>query len=558
MIIAPFLPDSTFPSLERINEDLTKQYGYPENKILNIDDFISLGRKVSGTDTSKFFKPISISSHILDLGGTLDIVPPMTAYMATTLNSTSDYQAALNISAYQSAKFWLNGKEIYNIEWKRGRNFYREDFIPITLKKGENFLFVKLSVSDKKYIPAQWKFEADISNLETSKKIFTDSYVKHFLRRSLIDKGHTLKFYTGPFSNDKTKFKILSSKDDSLKITGESSVDRKNGNMMIDLSKYRLRSGIYTCEMFVDKRKFSQDFFIGNIDHYLDSLKQIYAGIKNCSVEQRLNIDGIIRRLYMDVRRDTNDFDDQVEYWNRLRVPGLVQLEKAIANAKLGNRSFSPFFLKSYYSNFWQGYNYYSVHVPKEVSNKEKLPVFILLIDSETKTRNWEAHYRNTLSRWLLDTETIADELGFITVWTDCGGRIDVNNKLELFKEILANVEKDYPTDPEKIFIIGNCESTRFSLQTLQRFSTVIAGCGLINPNNVNSTYFDIHPNKDHKLTMVYAKNDEKIDREVSFEVYNKLKSIDPFATIYTDRFSSHGNAPSEYTKSLYVDLLSR
>lgn len=483
----------------------------------------------------------------------------MTAYLATTINSISDCQVALNISAYQSAKFWLNGVEIYNIEWKRGRNFYREDFLPVTLKKGENFLLVKLSVSDKKYIPPQWKFEVDISNLETSKKIFADSYVKYFLRRSLVDKGHTLKLYTGPFSNDKTKFKILSSKDDSLKITGESSVDRKNGNMTIDLSKYRLPSGLYTCEMLVDKRKFSQDFFIGNIDHYLDSLKQMYAGIENCSVEQRLNIDGIIRRLYMDVRRDSNDFDDQVEYWNRLRVPGLIQLEKAIANAKSGNSSFSPFFLKSYYSNFWQGYNYYSVHVPKEVSNTKKSPVFILLIDSETETRNWEAHYRNTLSRWLLDTESIADELGFIAVWTDCGGRIDLKHKLELFKEILANVEKDYPTDPEKIFIIGNCASTNFSLQTLQKFPGIIAGGGLINPNNVNSTYFDLHPNKvNHKLTMVYATNDEEINREVSFEVYNKLKNIDPFATIYTDRFSSHGNAPSDYTKPLYVDLLSR
>lgn len=75
MIIAPFLPDSTFPTLQRIDEDLIQQYGYPENKILNIEDFNLLGRKVSGTDSSKFFKPINISSHILDLEETIDISP---------------------------------------------------------------------------------------------------------------------------------------------------------------------------------------------------------------------------------------------------------------------------------------------------------------------------------------------------------------------------------------------------------------------------------------------------------------------------------------------------
>lgn len=558
-ILTPFYPDTNISVLKRIEQDLLTDYGAMETKMLEIDDFTNLGKDLLSKDTSMIFKQIHVPNHILNLADSFKIAPPITAYLATNIKSTEDCNVTLNISAYQSAKFWLNGKEVYNIEWKRGRNSYIEDFATISLKKGNNFLLVKLSASDKIYKPTQWKFEVDISNNETAKKIFLSCHSNQFIRRSLIGFHENLNLYTGPFSTDRISYTIYRKYNGEKLLTGQSYPNIKSGISSIDLSQVHLTQGLYTCEIQFGKQKLTQDFFVGDLDRHLDNLKLDYNRLEGLSKQQKLNIYGIIRRMYLDVRRDSSDFDDQVEYWNRLRIPNIGKLEAAIQQLKENKISLQPYFLRSYYSDYWKGYNYYSTHIPLALENTTKLPVFILLIDSETETRNWEAHYRNTLARWILDTEIIADELGFIAIWTDCGGRIETKNKLSLFKEILDNALTELPADPKKVFIVGNCASTKFSIDVLNNFPGKIAGCGLINPEHVDSQYFN-KKNKinDHKLTMIYAKHDEVIDQTVSLSVYEKLKKIDPFATLYMDNYSSHNNAPSNYTRPLFLNLINR
>lgn len=273
-ILAPLLPDTNIAPLQRINQDLLTEYGESENNIASMNHFISIGKSVQQRDSSTTISQIEMPLHILDLKNFFAIDPPMTAYLATQIESSENSEVALNMSAYQSARFWLNGEEIYNIDWKRGRNFYREEFVPVTLKKGHNFLLVKLSVSDKIYRSPQWKLEVDISNIKTAKKLFYSAYSHHFLRNSLMNTKDSLRLYTGAFSKDTGKYQIFHKSSDKLISEGNIRAERKTGEMNILLSKQELEDGLYTCKLAFEDRLFSQVFFVGDIDLYIDSLKK--------------------------------------------------------------------------------------------------------------------------------------------------------------------------------------------------------------------------------------------------------------------------------------------
>lgn len=557
-LLGPFYPDSNIAVLDRINQDLLLPYGKTEKDLTNINKFVFFGKELS-KDKSFQLSDVYIPHYILDLEKYFKIEPPISAYLGCHIESSATNQVALNISAYQSAKFWLNGEEIYNIEWKRGRSKFREDYVPITLKKGSNFLLIKLSVSDIKYTPAQWRIEVDISSLETAKKNFSSCYAKHFIRNSLVEGDNLLKIYTGPFSITDVCINLYKKGSSEIIFNDRLSPNRKTGDINIPLSEQHLKDGIYTCELITDDNRFQQDFFFGDIDLYFDSLQQEYRNLKGLTNKQKLNMEGLVKRVYIKGRRDKLDFDDQVEYWNRIRIPSLVQLVYAIEQLKNNRNPADAFFLRGYFSPFWEGENYYSAHLPSNYRNFSSLPVFIILIDTEIKVRNWTDHWRNSVANGLTEIINIANELGFIVAWTDCGGKIDSNKREILFDEIINDIYEEFSVNSKEMYVLGYCASTDLALNMLNRFPETMSGCGLINPKEIGSEYINNKNNHNkHKLTMIYAKYDEVIDELVSLSTYNNLKSMDSTATIYRCNYSSHYNNPSDYMKPIFIDLLTR
>lgn len=180
-------------------------------------------------------------------------------------------------------------------------------------------------------------------------------------------------------------------------------------------------------------------------------------------------------------------------------------------------------------------------------------------MDSSKEVRDWEKHFKNTQSRSIKDLQRIADEQDFIAVMTDCGGNIEVADKLKLFGEILDNLIEEHPVDPDQVYVVGNCETTRFSLSALKHYADRLSGAGLINPNISDSPYLnDSDKSYDHRLAMVFAQHSEMIPKELSLRIYDKLKNIDPSASLYTDSYSTHYSAPDDYSFPIYQDLLSR
>lgn len=124
-ILAPFYSDSNISTLDIIQQDLLLDFHSDERNIIDINIFIEIGKDISSENSNITLANVHIPYQIMDSEKVFEIEPPMTDYLAYNIESTEGCMAALNVSAYLSAKFWLNGVEIYNIEWKRGRNSFR-------------------------------------------------------------------------------------------------------------------------------------------------------------------------------------------------------------------------------------------------------------------------------------------------------------------------------------------------------------------------------------------------------------------------------------------------
>ncbi len=553
-VLAPLYPDTSYAILDRINQDLLLQYGSKESAIANMNDFISVGREIADDHPAFKFSKVSMPHHLLDLGNYFEIKPPVGAYLGCCVKSDENVDVVLNMSAYQSAKFWVNGKEVHRVEWKRGRSKFREEYVPVTLKKGLNFLLVKLLVSDVKYNPKQWQLEVDVSGMATAKRLFSSCYGKHFIRNSLVKRNGVLKLYLGPWCSQNIGVKIFEKGSGEIVYCKKMQGDGITGNVVVPFSDGIMEEGFYVCEMFASSHHYRQDFFYGDIGHYYDSLKQKYFSLKGLSAKQKLNMAGLMKRVYIKARRNSSDFDDQVEFWNRIRIPCLWQFKYAIEQFINGNDPKDAFFLRGYYSEYYHGDNYYSAYLPPNFRELGEMPVFICLMETEKAVRDWTNHWRNNVANGLTEMMDLADELGCIVAWTDCGGHIGFGNQSILFNEIIAEMCKEMPVDTNKIYVVGNCASTDLAVNMAGAFPGLVSGCGLVNPLLKSKPL----RNKHCRFTMIYAGYDELIDRSSSRSCYDRLVGMDSAATIHRCDYSSHYNNPPDYMKPILLDLLSR
>lgn len=557
-ILSSFYLDTLLSVETATNYNYLEKYGVSEFEIYSLNYFESISEKIVSEDDSKIFQSLEINRDGLNISDFAEKKEQSAIYLATNINTTDSVKAVLNLSAYQSAVIYLNGENIYNISWKKGRTFFREDYVPISLKKGTNFILVKVILSDPNYAPSNWFWQADISCIRASKDIYLQSYSKFFLRRSLVNKSENLDIYLGPFIHDNVKVSIYKKKHPNKRITfKDQNVKTKEGITSIELSSHDLSDGLYICEIVLDKTIYEQDFFLGDIDLYAENLWENYNKFSTLTPEYRLDFEGIKHRLYLLARREPRISDDLAEHWNRIRIPSLINLEQAINNYKI--EDIEPyFFLRNYYSEYWKGYYSYSVYYPKNKVSPPKKPVFIHLIDSEQEVRDWRNHYINYMSRNLSDTEMIADELDFISVWTDCGGRKSDIDRLKLFKEIYNDILTKYNVDKNRVFIVGNCASTNFVFKLAQQFSSHIFGIGLINPDSYTSSFFENSGKYNQIISMVYAGYDNIITQETYNNVFDNIQKVDPYAHRFSHIYSTHYNTPYNYSKPIYEDLLIR
>lgn len=213
----------------------------------------------------------------------------------------------------------------------------------------------------------------------------------------------------------------------------------------------------------------------------------------------------------------------------------------------------SNFFIRSYQSSVYAGEHTYSAHVSINLK-QEKVPLFILLYYDKEPSSKWYSHWVNQFPQFLDEIRKLADQLSFITVWTNCGGGDDSASLTTVFKEIVRDATGKLPVDTNRVFIVGNCASTNMALDLLKNSGNILAGAGFINPLPTSSEYFNSQ--SAHHLCMVYAHDDEKNPSDQSLSFYKQLQGANPDAELFVSYKATHYTAPPDFTLPIFDYLL--
>jgi predicted peptidase len=212
------------------------------------------------------------------------------------------------------------------------------------------------------------------------------------------------------------------------------------------------------------------------------------------------------------------------------------------------------YFIRTYKSAYLKKLHHYSAYVP-DLSLKT-MPVFIILDSQDQKVDDWTEHWRNSVADGVDQIIDLANDIGFIPVWTDCGGGKDPERLLSVFSEIHEDIIKTLPVDTNRVFLMGICESTSVSLLLLHHYPDKIQGCGFVNPINCESTCFNQINSNHHKLCMVYSYYDELVSNESNLSFYDKLKTINHETGLFISYNSTHNTCRKNYCEPAFTYLI--
>ncbi len=553
-VLGPLYIDS-MNSVEVVDYDFFYSFGFCEDS-LDYDDFLKCGSLIRKSDTVVIFSPLKLQKQGLLIDEIFPIDSfPGSVYLGSIWETTEAQEIILSFTSYQTGKLWLNGDLIYCSDWKSTRTRYREEFVRIKLKKGNNFMLFKISKEkDSKDIsPLRWRFDCSYSTTEKGKSVFTKVYKNTFLRRNLVDKGGQLEFYSGIYNGDPWDI-IISGITDTICFSGQAhAIDSFHRIDMPD----SLSEGLYRCYFIVKNDTLSETFFYGDIDSFFAGLCDKYNRMRSDLIsDQKINVDAMITRLqHVLGKRRTHSYPSQAKFWDKSRVDlldldrVLQELEKSADPFRLGLGGF-----RAYKRNEADSLHYYTLYVPQR-NKSQKVPVVIHLVpESKDYRSSWLVHWQNN-GFWDYYRD-LAERNQVAYIYTNCGGLLDPENCRDHFRAILNSLKGQDWVDMSRIFLVGNCGSTKLALQLLDCFGDYVAGAGFINPELSSMDYsqmnYSNNQKANHQLYVCCSFYDEKIPIQTCIHFYNTLRTINVNAKLEVSYDATHNVAPPDYINKMY------
>lgn len=452
-------------------------------------------------------------------------------YLFCTIESKSDQDINFVFSGIQHAKLWLNNQFVYESEWKRNQSKYYEEYLPVKLKKGDNFLLLKLVLSDATSSSANWKFNFFASTNKYAKANYIKDYRFSILKESVID--GSLTAYLGPFINERIDYNIFDDDKTLVKHSRAGAKGHKNGTISVDINSL-LKDRLYQIQFNIDEETIAQDFYYGDFNAIFTEISDQYNIISNSEISEKdkLNLEASFKRLQFVKSKDIEPGKPLSfkAHWDRSRVLFAKELSGFFKEKDVPNRG-SQFngFIKSYISSIDHSKQYYSSYIPKKLKQRNnKIPLVIISPFTNNPIAYLESWGLSNMDQILWDSK-LAEEYGFGIIWIDLRGHPGLNEiAMTTFHEILKDVKSDHNIDEDRIFILGNSSASRKTLTLASRFPSLIAGCILYSPDVdrelLNSNGYKLENLLNASLYMQHSSKDEIVSKEDVEFLYNKMK----------------------------------
>jgi hypothetical protein len=479
-VVGPFLTDTSDAQKRAaaFNRDDLVDFGTAEEAI-DAELFTDLGKELTSTRlpvnlVNKKILSASSEVNLADIFKYNNQTPIGNGYAACEIQCSEDKEIVFLVGSDDGIKIFLNNKLLFAREVRRGIFAY-SDFVKARLKKGKNFLLVKINNYE-----GRWDFILNIGSPSYAWDKYKEWGLSDFLENSMVKINDSLVIKLNLYeSSGSVKFQIL---DFKKKILIDKNVIFK-GTWKEDLNN--LNTVLYYVKIICASDTFKQRFLYGDIKEQLVEFKKRFKQIKNIiNPKTEINLNALFIR-YEHLLKPENRWNERI--WQKKIVYLAHELEIILHDLEQGRsdyKNISGTHIRGFRSIIDNQVQHYIVHIPSQYDQiKSPLP---LIINIPYDLIEDLPYIKNKIIANITQIERdgrMANKYGYGIVYTSTRGNAYGTPIWEkAILEVLAAVKEDYRIDDSKIYLMGGCNGATGCLILASRFPSRFAAIGINTP----------------------------------------------------------------------------
>ncbi|MFL6332854.1 MAG: prolyl oligopeptidase family serine peptidase [Pyrinomonadaceae bacterium] len=408
------------------------------------------------------------------------------AYAACVIESAEDQEVVLVSGADDALKAWLNGELLLRTSVRKtasGQPAYGNlgksgSFTPVGLKKGQNFLLVKVTQIDR-----MWGFNCGLFTLEAarSRSQANELYMRDVVEQSILPPAASLRLnaeLSGLLRTLKlpARVEIL---DASRTVVSSDEVDYR---VAWSRSLEGIGEGLYFCRVSCSLYVLEEQFYHGDAESRLASLQERYATLHDLDERARIDFEALqIRRAHLS---EPANRQPQEKAWQAKIVYLVKEVEDLLTHlAGRGALNYPGTHLRGFRSKIDEQVQYYMVHVPpKYAADNKPVPLVVLIPFPLPNVPFLKSIHVANID--LINTYVkLADRYGYALLWPFARGNPDGAPvaMTDIF-EALEAARADYQFDSERIHLFGWSYGGTYALLMGERWPGLFASIGAIMP----------------------------------------------------------------------------
>ncbi|MCL1933292.1 MAG: hypothetical protein FWF53_05740 [Candidatus Azobacteroides sp.] len=453
-----FNPLLTDPKKTFFRKDL-KRYGITEGSV-NEEAIKKLQKK--GIDVFLIDSPspqIKLFEYVFE-----KLKKKSNFYLVSRIHSEKARNVTLIIDGSYSYAVWLNGDKLIEVKGKYNTNKAGDRFVNVSLKEGENTLFVKINRGSN---VRSWDLICAVAPRGEAERIFRVNYSGDFVVNPIIT--GSLEVYAGPYMNGKVEIM-----DGANQMIACGSFDGQNTNdqPFILSSLQKLEEGFYKAILTIGGEKLEETIYKGDYRKFVNNAEASVAEISSDSPYSGDLTAAVQRVAFLNDKPGDPDSSNETRFLNRNRVFWGYALYRMLHKNALTQLMT--------YTDENNNLGVFIFHTGSK--QRQNIPLVIIVPSALQGNSMIEDWYTSNLDQIETDN-ALAGQYGFDVAWIYAEGKNYSANKTE--KEITAvinRLQSEYAIAGQKIFIMGDCEGGRRALVQLAATPNRYAACVVSSP----------------------------------------------------------------------------
>ncbi len=475
-IVGPFA--WTEPAVEATSTDhseaIARQLDHPFLPQLKAEG--GSNEYLPATEAGLQAKVVNTTNGLIRLHTVLTPVRYQVAYAECDVVSALDQDAVLLPESDDGIKIWLNGEVVVRIDAIRQIIPQFEGHVRVRLRKGSNHILLKLARTRQTSIWDPWDFAVGLRSIEGALDEIAGRGVPPFFPNTIIKIGAPLSVDLTLFpANEKVSLVLSQSeKERRFDLSGGGTSSISMTDFLPGPVDAMLRSGHH---------EFAEPILYGSVEEFAAKYRGLLPTYYS-DPRHKANLGALLIRFEHLLEPSHSENDNQL--WQKKIAQLCWQIERITADIRAGREPYrgkAGTWLRGYSSKLDGGLQYYIVHAPPQAESGRPFPLVIELPYEEQPLRPYLYSVPVAQYSDLKLHDRAADRNGFGYLWLNNRGNTYGQDfgMTELFTA-LAEVQRDYAIDPDRIHLFGGCTGGLHALALADDHPDLFAAIGVVTP----------------------------------------------------------------------------